>query len=83
MQVFFRFQPLQNAATSAKYVSGERFDAVADGYYNLGINDITPDGHIETAFFVLLMKKALKMTIQEHLEHNDALAHDLRFSAFN
>ena len=57
--------------------TGERIDVVADGYYNLGINDITPDGRIETASFVCLLKKALKTAIQEQPAHKDALAHDL------
>ena len=58
--------------------TGEHIDVVADGYYSLGINDITPDGRIETASFVRLLKKALKTTIQEQPELKDALAHDLK-----
>ena len=58
--------------------TGEHIDVVADKYYNLGINDITPDGRIETASFVRLLKKALKTTIQEQPELKDALAHDLK-----
>jgi hypothetical protein len=58
--------------------TGEHIDIVADGYYSLGINDITPDGRIETASFVRLLKKALKTTIQEQPELKDALARDLK-----
>jgi hypothetical protein len=58
--------------------TGEQIDVITDGYYNLGANDLTPDGRIETASFVRLLKKALKTTIKEHPEHKDALAHDLK-----
>ena len=58
--------------------TGEQIDVITDGYYDLGANDLTPDGRIETASFVRLLKKALKTTIKEHPEHKDALAHDLK-----
>ena len=58
--------------------TGEQIDVITDGYYDLGANDITPDGRIETASFVRLLKKALKTSIKEHPEHKDALAHDLK-----
>ena len=58
--------------------TGEQIDVITDGYYDLGANDLTPDGRIETASFVRLLKKALKTNIQEHPEHEDALAHDLK-----
>ena len=58
--------------------TGEQIDVITDGYYDLGANDLTPDGRIETASFVRLLKKALKTTIKEHPEHKDALAQDLK-----
>ena len=58
--------------------TGEKIDVITDGYYDLGANDITPDGRIETASFVRLLKKALKTTIKAHPESKDALAHDLK-----
>ena len=58
--------------------TGERIDVVAAGYYNLGINDITLDGRIETASFVCMLKKALKTAIHEQPAHKDALAHELK-----
>ena len=58
--------------------TGEHIDVVADNINSLGINDITPDGRIETASFVRLLKKALKTTIQEQPELKDALARDLK-----
>ena len=58
--------------------TGEQIDVITDGYYDLGPNDLTPDGRIETASFVRLLKKALKTTIQNHPDHRDALAHDLK-----
>ena len=58
--------------------TGEQIDVITDGYYDLGANDLTPDGRIETASFVRLLKKALRTTIKEHPEHKDALAQDLK-----
>ena len=58
--------------------TGEQIDVITDGYYDLGPNDLTPDGRIETASFVRLLKKALKTTIQNHPDHKDALAHNLK-----
>ena len=46
--------------------SEQRLDVVTEGYYDLGLNDITPDGRIETASFIRLLKRALKSTIQAH-----------------
>ena len=51
---------------------------MTEGYYDLGLNDITPDGRIETASFACLLKRALKSTIQAHPERKDALAPDLK-----
>ena len=51
---------------------------MTEGYYDLGLNDITPDGRIETASFIRLLKRALKSTIQAHPERKEALAPDLK-----
>jgi hypothetical protein len=58
--------------------TGELLDVVTEGYYDLGLNDITPDGRIETASFIRLLKRALKSTIQAHPERKEALAPDLK-----
>jgi hypothetical protein len=58
--------------------TGELLDVVTEGYYDLGLNEITPDGRIETASFIRLLKRALKSTIQAHPERKDALAPDLK-----
>jgi hypothetical protein len=51
---------------------------VTEGYYDLGLNDITPDGRIKIASFIRLLKRALKSTIQVHPERKEALALDLK-----
>ena len=58
--------------------TGELIDVTTDGYYDLGVNDLTPDRRIETASFVRLLKKALKTAIREHPEHKQTLAPDLK-----
>ncbi len=42
------------------------------------MNDLTPDGRIETASFVRLVKKALKTALQEHSERKDELDEHLK-----
>ena len=56
--------------------TSERIDIVADGYSN-GINDFIPSRPLPSSRIVRLLKKALKTTTQEHLEHKYALAHEL------
>ena len=60
--------------------TGEHID-ITDGYYDLGVNDLTPDGRIETASFVRLLKRALKTTIQQHPECKETLAPNLKLLA--
>lgn len=45
------------------------------------MNDLTPDGRIETASFVRLLKRALKTTIQQHPECKETLAPNLKLLA--
>ena len=58
--------------------TGERIDVELDSYYDLGINDLDPDGRIQTSSFQRLLVKALKTTIKAHPDREEVLTPHLK-----
>jgi hypothetical protein len=58
--------------------TGERIDVELEGYYDIGTNDLDPDGRIQASSFQRLLVKALKTTIKAHPDREDVLTPHLK-----
>ena len=80
----FAWQAVENVRAQRKQrhrflndvCTGERID-FQDSYYDVGPNDLTPDGRIETSSFQRLLVKALRTAVRDQ-PSNLALQKDLK-----